>query len=164
MWPLRSVQGHWLEQTHFSFLIETSPWLKIWLHRLPHVVHMIEWSCGNTSRTLRNAVLGIDIQEENTTAFLYVHCALMKYAKKKHPKRDSSEWAFVRPSPVIDFVFLTGINQILSSQFFVFFYYTSLDNWQTEYIHQTYPTLRAIATTIYSNIQGHIFFWSKTFS
>lgn len=27
-----------------------------------------------------------------------------------------------------------------------------MDNWQTEYIHQTYPTLRAIATTIYSNI------------
>lgn len=46
----------------------------------------------------------------------------MKYAKK-HPKRDSSERAFVRPSPVIDFVFLTGINQILSSQFFFFFNY-----------------------------------------
>lgn len=44
----------------------------------------------------------------------------MKYAKK-HPKRDSSERAFVRPSPVMDFVFLTGINQILSSQFFFFF-------------------------------------------
>lgn len=59
---------------------------------------------------------------------------------------------------MIDFVFLTGINHILSSQFF-FVDYTSLDNWQTEYIHQTYPTLRAIATTIYSNIQGYIFFF-----
>lgn len=55
---------------------------------------------------------------------------------------------------MIDFVFLTGINQILSSQFFD---YTSLENWETENIHQTYSTLRAITCRIYS--RGLFFFF-----